>query len=430
MFMPHTTARGQQPGPTVAERSSRVGRCNYKPSPLSRVLASRSPCPPPTPLFVCHQPLANAPMAMNLAGSPTKAVYSLPPSQKCPMTPLQFPRASTAHNSPTVSQSRSMAPINRDCTLPPLLPSLQSASRLPLLRSLMMWPSSPVLPASQIDPILPRRSGSQPSLVTQDLAFTLLIVVADEMMTLHTIHQRLYDRSEFLSVPGTQRNYALLPAFRAMPTTTSLELSQEPRVMRQLADSRPPSLRSSPTKPVAKPKKKRGRPSGRKTNRLSPASHSPVKKARTTRAAQRTPISPHEITNLGARPRVSGKRRPGQAPTPQLQPRAYPYRADVGAVSATLVPVTIFFSPTRHRRRTSTGCWTCRVRKKPCDGAKPVCTGCARLELACDFGEDRPHYMMNAKARKARLDEIKMKTTVAKKHHMQRLARLRRKPPP
>ncbi len=36
-------------------------------------------------------------------------------------------------------------------------------------------------------------------------------------------------------------------------------------------------------------------------------------------------------------------------------------------------------------RRTKTGCLTCRVRRKKCDEAKPVCTGCERNKLICSW---------------------------------------------
>lgn len=37
----------------------------------------------------------------------------------------------------------------------------------------------------------------------------------------------------------------------------------------------------------------------------------------------------------------------------------------------------------RSRRRTFTGCWTCRSRKVKCDEKKPICLACLRMGLAC-----------------------------------------------
>lgn len=39
------------------------------------------------------------------------------------------------------------------------------------------------------------------------------------------------------------------------------------------------------------------------------------------------------------------------------------------------------------KRRTTTGCLTCRVRKKKCDEEKPTCTGCKRNFLICNWVE-------------------------------------------
>jgi Fungal Zn(2)-Cys(6) binuclear cluster domain len=36
-------------------------------------------------------------------------------------------------------------------------------------------------------------------------------------------------------------------------------------------------------------------------------------------------------------------------------------------------------------RRSKSGCWTCRARKVKCDERRPVCMGCNRLDLNCDY---------------------------------------------
>lgn len=47
----------------------------------------------------------------------------------------------------------------------------------------------------------------------------------------------------------------------------------------------------------------------------------------------------------------------------------------------------------QHRRpllRVRTGCLTCRARKKKCDEGKPVCKGCTRNGVHCQWPDDTP----------------------------------------
>jgi len=57
--------------------------------------------------------------------------------------------------------------------------------------------------------------------------------------------------------------------------------------------------------------------------------------------------------------------------------------------------------------RSSEGCWTCRLRRKKCDEARPVCQGCASLEIDCVYGEGKPEWMDNEEHRKIKADEVK-----------------------
>nr|POF14347.1 ustiloxin b cluster transcription factor ustr [Quercus suber] len=41
----------------------------------------------------------------------------------------------------------------------------------------------------------------------------------------------------------------------------------------------------------------------------------------------------------------------------------------------------------------SRSCWTCKVRRKRCDGRSPTCSSCAGLQIACHRGEVRPEWM-------------------------------------
>ncbi|OCF37396.1 hypothetical protein I316_00517 [Kwoniella heveanensis BCC8398] len=61
-------------------------------------------------------------------------------------------------------------------------------------------------------------------------------------------------------------------------------------------------------------------------------------------------------------------------------------------------------------KRGKTGCITCRLRKKRCDEAKPVCATCTRLGIECmGYGAKRPKWLRekdNAKKAKQNIKEI------------------------
>lgn len=40
-----------------------------------------------------------------------------------------------------------------------------------------------------------------------------------------------------------------------------------------------------------------------------------------------------------------------------------------------------------HKKRTTTGCLTCRMRRKKCDERKPTCTGCKRNFIICKWAD-------------------------------------------
>ncbi|KAK9773742.1 hypothetical protein SCAR479_09688 [Seiridium cardinale] len=57
-------------------------------------------------------------------------------------------------------------------------------------------------------------------------------------------------------------------------------------------------------------------------------------------------------------------------------------------------------------RRSRTGCYTCRLRRKKCDEGTPMCTACKHLGLACEY--KRPMWWSNNDARRQHKDDIKM----------------------
>ncbi|KAI0505885.1 fungal-specific transcription factor domain-containing protein [Xylaria bambusicola] len=46
-----------------------------------------------------------------------------------------------------------------------------------------------------------------------------------------------------------------------------------------------------------------------------------------------------------------------------------------------------------NKYRSSSGCWTCRLRRKKCDEQHPVCDCCDALNLTCHYGDEKPDWM-------------------------------------
>ncbi|KAK0369076.1 hypothetical protein CLIM01_13565 [Colletotrichum limetticola] len=57
-------------------------------------------------------------------------------------------------------------------------------------------------------------------------------------------------------------------------------------------------------------------------------------------------------------------------------------------------------------RRSRTGCYTCRLRRKKCDEGSPMCSACKHLGLTCEY--KRPMWWSNNDARRKHKDDIKM----------------------
>ncbi|KAG9237595.1 fungal-specific transcription factor domain-containing protein [Amylocarpus encephaloides] len=57
-------------------------------------------------------------------------------------------------------------------------------------------------------------------------------------------------------------------------------------------------------------------------------------------------------------------------------------------------------------RRSRTGCYTCRLRRKKCDEGSPSCTACKHLGLQCEY--KRPMWWGNNDQRRLQKDHIKM----------------------
>ncbi|KAJ3491331.1 hypothetical protein NLG97_g5615 [Lecanicillium saksenae] len=57
--------------------------------------------------------------------------------------------------------------------------------------------------------------------------------------------------------------------------------------------------------------------------------------------------------------------------------------------------------------RSQSGCYTCRLRRKKCDEKRPVCEGCAVLEITCFYGEQKPDWMDGGPKQRAMAETIK-----------------------
>lgn len=57
-------------------------------------------------------------------------------------------------------------------------------------------------------------------------------------------------------------------------------------------------------------------------------------------------------------------------------------------------------------RRSRTGCYTCRLRRKKCDEGSPACSACKHLGLQCEY--KRPMWWSNNEARKKHKEDIKL----------------------
>ncbi|KAL7913112.1 fungal-specific transcription factor domain-containing protein, partial [Trichoderma velutinum] len=53
------------------------------------------------------------------------------------------------------------------------------------------------------------------------------------------------------------------------------------------------------------------------------------------------------------------------------------------------------------------GCWTCRLRRKKCDEARPECANCTGLQITCHYGKLKPEWLDGAEKQEAMAAKIK-----------------------
>ncbi|KKY31345.1 hypothetical protein UCDDA912_g08689 [Diaporthe ampelina] len=57
--------------------------------------------------------------------------------------------------------------------------------------------------------------------------------------------------------------------------------------------------------------------------------------------------------------------------------------------------------------RSSYGCWTCRLRRKKCDEARPRCAACGALEISCLYSDEKPEWMDGGERQAEKAEELK-----------------------
>ncbi|KAH8895855.1 hypothetical protein GQ53DRAFT_854057 [Thozetella sp. PMI_491] len=55
------------------------------------------------------------------------------------------------------------------------------------------------------------------------------------------------------------------------------------------------------------------------------------------------------------------------------------------------------------------GCWTCRLRRKKCDGGRPLCSACNALEIECHYADAKPAWMDGGSEQERMAESLKSK---------------------
>ncbi|KAB5547360.1 fungal-specific transcription factor domain-containing protein [Coniochaeta sp. 2T2.1] len=71
-------------------------------------------------------------------------------------------------------------------------------------------------------------------------------------------------------------------------------------------------------------------------------------------------------------------------------------------------------------RKRSSGCWTCRIRRKRCDETQPTCRVCRTLHIDCVYAERKPEWMDGGWKQKDRMETIKAQVKENASHRRER----------
>ena len=58
--------------------------------------------------------------------------------------------------------------------------------------------------------------------------------------------------------------------------------------------------------------------------------------------------------------------------------------------------------------KSSSACWTCKLRRKKCDGKSPICDACAALQITCYYDQAKPEWMDGASKQEAMAESLKL----------------------
>ena len=84
---------------------------------------------------------------------------------------------------------------------------------------------------------------------------------------------------------------------------------------------------------------------------------------------------------------------------------------------ASMAEETVVAMPQHGRTggRSTTGCWTCRIRRKKCDEKREQCMTCLSLRLHCDGYGAKPYWMDGGPLEKQKAQELKMEVNKRRK---------------
>lgn len=68
-------------------------------------------------------------------------------------------------------------------------------------------------------------------------------------------------------------------------------------------------------------------------------------------------------------------------------------------------------APKKHTRRklnprSRNGCWICRIKHVKCNEERPICHGCKKYNLECDYSAEKPAYVTDKNLRQEKLQQI------------------------
>ncbi|PYH42643.1 uncharacterized protein BP01DRAFT_376110 [Aspergillus saccharolyticus JOP 1030-1] len=92
--------------------------------------------------------------------------------------------------------------------------------------------------------------------------------------------------------------------------------------------------------------------------------------------------------------------------------RSGPIWVNDNSIDPTIPPLSPGQRIVRSYRRSRSGCYTCRLRRKKCDENRPRCSSCSKLDITCEYNE--PTWWRNVELRHVHMQRIKRRIRVGK----------------